>query len=63
MADLTIRHRYPASAKRYLGELGLPIDPTCRVPVPAAPADDDEALVLANLRETVAAARCEGVSP
>ncbi len=60
LADLTIRSRYPASAKRYLGELGLPVGPTCRIPVPAAPADDDEALVLANLREAVAGVRAEG---
>lgn len=51
LADLALRTRYPASAKRYLG---LPVGPTCRVPVPAPPQNDDEALVLANLREAVA---------
>jgi 4-hydroxy-tetrahydrodipicolinate synthase len=54
LADLTIRSRYPASAKRYLGLLGLPIGSTCRVTVPAPPQDDDEDLMLANLREVVA---------
>jgi dihydrodipicolinate synthase/N-acetylneuraminate lyase len=61
LADLTIRSRYPASAKRYLGLLGLPVGPTCRVTVPAPPQDDDEDLMLANLREVVAeqgASRC-----
>lgn len=54
LADMTIRYRYPASAKRWLGMLGLPIGPTCRVPVGAAHADDDERLMLENLRKAVA---------
>jgi len=53
LADMAIRHRYPAAAKRWLGMLGLPIGETCRVPVAAARADDDERLVLENLRNTV----------
>jgi 4-hydroxy-tetrahydrodipicolinate synthase len=53
LADPTIRNRYPASAKRYLGLLGLPIGPTCRVPVAPPRPDDDEELVLTNLREAV----------
>ena len=51
LADGTIRHRYPASAKRWLGMLGLPIGETCRVPVPTRRPDDDERLMLENLRE------------
>jgi len=54
LADGTIRHRYPASAKRWLGMLGLPIGETCRVSVPAPRPDDDEMLMLENLREAVA---------
>jgi len=50
LADGTIRHRYPASAKRWLGMLGLPIGETCRVPVPPPRPDDDERLMLENLR-------------
>jgi len=57
LADGTIRHRYPASAKRWLGMLGLPIGETCRVSVPAPRPDDDERLVLENLREAVADSR------
>ncbi len=53
LADMTIRNRYPASAKRYLGLLGLPIGPACRIPVPASSPGDDERVVLANLREAV----------
>ena len=53
LADGTIRHRYPASSKRWLGMLGLPIGETCRVPVGAARADDDERLMLENLRHLV----------
>jgi hypothetical protein len=34
--------------------LGLPIGETCRVSVPAPRPDDDERLVLDNLREAVA---------
>jgi hypothetical protein len=33
--------------------LGLPIGETCRVPVPARRPDDDETLLLENLREMV----------
>jgi 4-hydroxy-tetrahydrodipicolinate synthase len=54
LADMTIRHRYPASAKRWLGMLGLPVGETCRVPVTKPPANDDERLVLENLRDAVA---------
>ncbi len=54
LADGTIRHRYPASAKRWLGMLGLPIGETCRVSVPAPCPDDDDRLVLENLRAAVA---------
>lgn len=54
LADLTIRSRYPASAKRYLGMIGLPVGTRCRAAVPAPPRDDDEDLVLANLRAAVA---------
>ncbi len=50
LADGTIRHRYPASAKRWLALQGLPISETCRVAVPAVRADDDERLMLENLR-------------
>jgi 4-hydroxy-tetrahydrodipicolinate synthase len=53
LADGTIRHRYPASAKRWLGMLGLPIGETCRVSVAAPRADDDEKLMLENLRHLV----------
>ncbi len=53
LADLTIRMRYPASAKRYLGLLGLPIGSFCRLPMPAPRADDDEEMMLANLRQAV----------
>ncbi len=53
LADGTIRHRYPASAKRWLGMLGLSIGETCRVSVPAPRPDDDERLVLENLRAAV----------
>jgi len=61
LADGTIRHRYPASAKRWLGMLGLPIGETCRVSVPPRRPDDDERLMLDNLREAVAEiAACGG---
>ena len=53
LADGTIRHRYPASAKRYLASLGLPIGATCRTPVSPPADDDDERLMLAMLREWV----------
>lgn len=53
LADGTIRHRYPASAKRWLGMLGLPIGETCRVSVPARRPDDDERLMLENLHRLV----------
>jgi len=53
LADGTIRHRYPASAKRWLGMLGLPIGETCRVSVPPQRPDDDERLMLENLRYLV----------
>jgi len=49
LADLTIRNRYPAAAKRYLALQGLPIGETCRVSVPAPRPGDDEKLVLENL--------------
>lgn len=54
LADLTIRHRYPAAAKHYLGMLGLPVGVACRVQVPPLTLPDDEALVLANLRAATA---------
>jgi 4-hydroxy-tetrahydrodipicolinate synthase len=54
LADMTIRNRYPASAKRWLGMLGLPMGETCRIPVPAARPDDDEKMVLENLQAAVA---------
>ena len=53
VADTVVRHRYPASAKRYLGMLGLPIGTTCRIPVAAPRADDDEGMVFADLRAVV----------
>jgi 4-hydroxy-tetrahydrodipicolinate synthase len=53
LADGTIRHRYPASAKRWLRMLGLPVGETCRVSVPPARPDDDEKLMLQNLLEMV----------
>ena len=49
LADGTIRHRYPASAKRWLRMRGLPIGETCRVSVPPQRPDDDERLMLENL--------------
>ena len=54
VADLAISRRYPATAKRYLGMLGLPIGITCRTPVPAPAPIDDEELMLQALQETVA---------
>lgn len=59
LADPTVRSRYPAFAKRYLGLLGLPVRSACRVPVAAARPDDDEALLLRNLSVAVAAARAD----
>ncbi len=53
LADMTIRHRYPASAKQYLGILGLPVGEVCRLPVPASDSDDEE-MILLNLRKAVA---------
>jgi 4-hydroxy-tetrahydrodipicolinate synthase len=53
LADGTIRHRYPASAKRWLRVLGLSVGETCRVSVPPARPDDDEKLILENLIEMV----------
>jgi 4-hydroxy-tetrahydrodipicolinate synthase len=53
LSDMVIRHRYPASAKRYLSLLGLPIGTTCRTPVLSPAGDDDEELVLAALYEVV----------
>jgi 4-hydroxy-tetrahydrodipicolinate synthase len=53
LADMAIRHRYPASAKRYLGLLGLPIGTPCRTAVAAPGTDDDQELVLATLLEVV----------
>lgn len=53
LADMTIRSRYPASAKRYLGMLGLPIGPACRIPIAPPSPGDDECAVLANLRKAV----------
>jgi len=55
VADMAVRYRYPASAKRYLGLLGLPIGPTCRIPITAAAGNDDESLVLLHLRESATA--------
>jgi 4-hydroxy-tetrahydrodipicolinate synthase len=60
VADMAIRHRYPANAKRYLGMLGLPIGTTCRVPVRVPDRTDDEALALLALSESVAALKAEG---
>jgi 4-hydroxy-tetrahydrodipicolinate synthase len=59
VADMAIRHRYPANAKRYLGLLGLPIGTACRVPVRAPDRTDDEALALSALRESVSALKAE----
>ncbi len=56
LADMSVRHGYPASAKRFLALLGLPIGPSCRVPSAAASPGDDAALILANLRAAVRAA-------
>jgi 4-hydroxy-tetrahydrodipicolinate synthase len=42
--------KYPAAAKRYLGKLGLPIGPRCRVPMPDFTYHDDA--LLAALMET-----------
>ena len=53
LADGTIRHRYPASSKCWLGMLGLPIGETCRVSVPPRRPVDDERLMLENLRHLV----------
>jgi 4-hydroxy-tetrahydrodipicolinate synthase len=44
--------KYPAAAKRYLGKLGLPIGPRCRVPMPEFTSHDDA--LLAALMETAA---------
>ena len=55
VADMAARHRYPLSAKRYLGRLGLPIGPPCRVPVAAPSAGDDDDLVLEHLQASVTA--------
>jgi 4-hydroxy-tetrahydrodipicolinate synthase len=44
--------KYPAAAKRYLGKLGLPIGPRCRVPMPEFSSHDDA--LLAALMETAA---------
>jgi 4-hydroxy-tetrahydrodipicolinate synthase len=60
LADLTIRQRYPVLAKRWLGMQGLPIGETCRLPVAVGRADDDERLVLENLREAVAEIAARG---
>ena len=51
---------YPASAKRWLGMLGLPIGETCRGPVPARRADDDETFMLENLRHWIDETRSIG---
>ena len=53
VADMAVRRRYPASSKRYLGMLGLPVRTTCRTPIAAAVANDDETIVLMHLREMV----------
>lgn len=53
LADPTIRLGYPASAKRYLAMLGLPITPTCRTEVPPTRRDDDQRMLLENLRRWV----------
>lgn len=52
VADMAVRNRYPASAKRFLGLLGLPIGPRCRIPTQQPSGDDDESLLLAHLRES-----------
>jgi 4-hydroxy-tetrahydrodipicolinate synthase len=54
LTDMTIRHRYPVLAKRWLGMQGLPIGETCRLPIAGGRTDDDERLILENLREAVA---------
>jgi 4-hydroxy-tetrahydrodipicolinate synthase len=53
LADPTIRNGYPAIAKRWLVMRGLPIGHTCRVPVVSPPCNDDDSLILANLRECI----------
>lgn len=52
LADMTVRH-YPASAKRYVAGLGLPVGPTCRTPVSVPGDNEDEALAFAALTEVV----------
>jgi 4-hydroxy-tetrahydrodipicolinate synthase len=53
LADPLVRLRYPASAKRFLALRGLAIGPRCRIAMADAGADDDEALLLAHLSETL----------
>lgn len=51
LADMTVRHRYPASAKRFLRLRGLTLTDRCRIPVASLDDNDDESLLLTHLAE------------
>ncbi len=52
VADMAVRHKYPASAKVFLRRGGLPLQPHCRAG--SAGCAEEELLVLDHLREAAA---------
>jgi 4-hydroxy-tetrahydrodipicolinate synthase len=51
VCDRMVHHRYPATAKQYLANLGLPIEPHCRIPQVAL--EEPDMTMLEHLREVV----------